>query len=488
MKSLSLALLVPMLALAQQEVEHKSIHQLESELHRNDPVKVSEEPSVVVPFLPKAGGASVLARKVYGWHPYWAAASAHLYYDYNALSHIAYFSYETDTATGGYTTIRGWETTPIFAYAHPRGVKVALTVTNFGYDQNDKLLSDTLKQERMITTLISLLKSRSGDGVNFDLELVRNTQRANLVSFMRRASTRIRAEIPLAEISMATPAVDWSGSWDFAQLAQICDYLVVMGYDYYYKGSSTAGPVAPLEGENYNITRTIKTYVEAGVPGQKLLLGVPWYGLDWPVQSSERKSPATGTASSRTYVVAEPMAVSYGKVFDQTTKVPWFAYNNGSTWRQVWYDDSASLGMKYGLVNARDLGGIGIWALSYDGGRPEIWNGIKSAFTPTGVETIVEEAPQRFELLQNYPNPFNPTTTIGFRISNFGFVSLRVFDVLGREVTTLVDEMRQPGLYTVQWDASLLPTGVYMYRLCVGETSIGTERSFIETKRMTLLR
>ncbi|MBF8297077.1 MAG: hypothetical protein HW389_3622 [Bacteroidetes bacterium] len=498
MKSLSLALLLPVLALAQQEAGHKSIHQLESELHRNDPVTVTEEPPVVVPFLPKAGGASALARKVYGWHPYWASSGAYQSYDYGALSHIAYFSYETDTATGGYTTIRSWNTTPIIAYAHQRGVKVALTVTNFGYDQNDKLLSDTVKQERMITTLISLLKSRSGDGVNFDLELVLNTQRANLVSFMRRASTRIKAEIPLAEISMATPAVDWSGSWDFAQLAQVCDYLIVMGYAYYYGGSSTAGPVAPLAGENYNITRTIDTYLAVGVPPQKLYLGVPWYGYDWPVESSVRMAKTTGAGSSRTYAAAEPMAALYGKVFDQATKVPWFAYHDGASWRQVWYDDSASLAMKYGLVNARNLGGIGIWALSYDGGRPEIWSGIKSAFTPTGVETFVGDVPQRLELLQNYPNPFNPTTKIEFRISNFsakggsasggGFVSLRVFDVLGREVATLVDEMRQPGFYTVQWDASLLPSGVYLYRLCAGETSIGTGRSFIETKRMTLLR
>jgi len=488
MKSLSLALLLPVLALAQQEVEHKSIHQLESELHRNDPVTVTGEPSVVVPFLPKAGGVSGLARKVYGWHPYWAAAGAYHSYDYGALSHIAYFSYETDTATGGYKTVRNWYTDPIIGHAHLYGVKVTLTVTNFGFEMNDKLLSDTVKQERMISTLITLLKARNGDGVNFDLESVRNTQRANLVSFMRRASTRIKAEIPLAEISMATPAVDWSGSWDFAQLAQICDYLIVMGYDYYYGGSSTAGPVAPLVGESYNITRTVDTHLAAGVPRQKLFLGVPWFGLDWPVQSSARKSPATGTASSRTYVVAEPMAALYGKVFDQTTKVPWFAYNNGSTWRQAWYDDSASLAMKYGLVNARDLGGIGIWALSYDGGRPEIWNGIKSAFTPTGVETIVGETPQRFELLQNYPNPFNSTTAISFQLSAVGFVTLKVFDVLGREAATLVDEMRQPGLYSVQWDASLLPSGVYLYRLRAVETSSGKGRSFIETKRMTLLR
>jgi len=490
MKSSSLILLFPVLALAQQDAGYKSIHQLEAERHRHDTVSVAGEPSAVFPLLPKTQSVSVLDRKVYGWHPYWAAAGAYLNYDYAALSHIAYFSYETDSATGNYTTIRGWDTTPIIAYAHQRGVKVTLTVTNFGYDQNDKLLGDTLKQERMFASLVSLLKARSGDGVNFDLEMIRNTQRANLVSFMRRAVGRIKAELPAAEISMASPAVDWSGTWDFAQLAQICDYLIVMGYDYYWSGSTTAGPVAPLEGESYNITRTIDTYLAAGVPRAKLLLGVPWYGLDWPVVSSARKSTATGTASSSTYFVAEPMAMSYGKVFDGLTKVPWFAYTSGTAWRQVWYDDSLSLALKYNLVNTRALGGIGIWALSHDGARSEIWNGIKSAFLSTDVETAAGEVPHQLVLLQNYPNPFNGVTVIRYQVpppgsghgrdvegpfagSQSPVINLRVFDLLGREVAVLVNERKPAGTHEARFDAHGLASGVYVFRLTAGSPSTG---------------
>jgi len=353
---------------------------------------------------------------------------------------------------------------------------------------NDKLLSDTVKQQRMITTLIALLQSRNGDGVNFDLEMVRNTQKANLVEFMRRAATQIKAQLPGAEISMATPAVDWSGSWDFAQLAQICDYLVVMGYDYYYSGSSTAGPVAPLEGENYNITRTVTTYLNAGVPASKLLLGVPWFGFDWPVQGSERKSTATATASSRTYAAAEQMASLYGKTFDALTKVPWFSYQSGSAWRQVWYDDTASLSAKYALVNSRALGGIGIWALSYDGARREIWNGIKAAFGTTGVEESDDVRPSQFALYQNYPNPFNPSTAISYQLpalsgvegSAVSFVKLKVFDMLGREVATLVEQTMPAGLHTVTWNAPNLPSGSYICRLIAGNR--------VDSKKMQLLK
>jgi hypothetical protein len=88
--------------------------------------------------------------------------------------------------------------------------------------------------------------------------------------------------------------------------------------------------------------------------------------------------------------------------------------------------------------------------------------------------------PSDFMLSQNYPNPFNPTTNIELRIANCEFVSLKIFDLLGREVTTLVNETRQPGIYSARWDASAMPSGVYLYRLRVG--------NFVSTKQMVLLK
>jgi serine protease len=88
--------------------------------------------------------------------------------------------------------------------------------------------------------------------------------------------------------------------------------------------------------------------------------------------------------------------------------------------------------------------------------------------------------PLIYSLAQNYPNPFNPTTNFEFRIAKFGLVTLKVFDVLGREITTLVNEMRQAGVYTVRWDASTLPSGVYFYRLRAGD--------FVETKKMVFAK
>jgi hypothetical protein len=88
--------------------------------------------------------------------------------------------------------------------------------------------------------------------------------------------------------------------------------------------------------------------------------------------------------------------------------------------------------------------------------------------------------PTEFSLSQNYPNPFNPSTTIRFSIPIHGLVSLRVIDMLGKEVATLVSEEMAAGTFTISWNASSLASGVYFYRLQCG--------SFLETKKLVVLR
>ncbi len=98
---------------------------------------------------------------------------------------------------------------------------------------------------------------------------------------------------------------------------------------------------------------------------------------------------------------------------------------------------------------------------------------------PVGVKSPVEQ-PLKFVLSQNYPNPFNPTTAISYRLPAVSFVILKVYDVLGREVASLVNERKMPGTYTVQFDGSRLASGVYFYRLHAG--------NFTQTQKMLLVK
>ncbi len=105
----------------------------------------------------------------------------------------------------------------------------------------------------------------------------------------------------------------------------------------------------------------------------------------------------------------------------------------------------------------------------------------EGGWTPTDVEEhTVDGIPHDFQLSQNYPNPFNPTTTIRFSIAHRGRVSLKIFDILGREVATLVNGELEAGLHQATFDASKLTSGVYLYRINTGSNT--------ETKKLVLLK
>jgi hypothetical protein len=98
----------------------------------------------------------------------------------------------------------------------------------------------------------------------------------------------------------------------------------------------------------------------------------------------------------------------------------------------------------------------------------------------SGYSNINNKIPAEYILHQNYPNPFNPVTKIKYEIPKSGFVSLKIFDVLGREVRQLVSEVKSKGVYSVDFNASSLPSGIYFYKL---ETE-----NFVSVKRMILIK
>ena len=106
-------------------------------------------------------------------------------------------------------------------------------------------------------------------------------------------------------------------------------------------------------------------------------------------------------------------------------------------------------------------------------------SGIKNTESKKSVNNNII-TPETYELSQNYPNPFNPATNIQFQVPSLKFVKLIVYDMLGREVKTLINEIKSPGKYVVSFDASGLSSGVYFYKMTAGE--------FTNVKRMILIK
>jgi hypothetical protein len=150
--------------------------------------------------------------------------------------------------------------------------------------------------------------------------------------------------------------------------------------------------------------------------------------------------------------------------------------NGGEDWKLHRYDMNSA-----GLRSVHFVDTNTGWAV---GGRGVYGNGTILHTTNGGLSSVVEnkldEIPREFSLLQNFPNPFNPSTKIRYSIAQQSNVLIRVFDILGNEIETLVNEEKTTGIYEITWYAENLPSGIYFYRLQAG--------SFNKTKKMLLLK
>ena len=169
-----------------------------------------------------------------------------------------------------------------------------------------------------------------------------------------------------------------------------------------------------------------------------------------------------------------------------------FVEYNNKLFLQHNYSDIAvyDLTLKNNLKKVGDLSFApidGINSLKIDSNYITISEGYKGTFGLdvykysyiTDINNYPNENPSTFRLFQNYPNPFNPSTTIKYSIPHIENVTIKIYDVLGREAKTLVNEEKPAGVYEINWNASKLSSGVYFYQLKAGE--------FIQTKKMILL-
>jgi photosystem II stability/assembly factor-like uncharacterized protein len=139
-----------------------------------------------------------------------------------------------------------------------------------------------------------------------------------------------------------------------------------------------------------------------------------------------------------------------------------------------WYPCFTAPAGIYNYLDNRGFGnGCDHYAVRTNGGITGLWEA-------EGVQKISSEIPVYYHLSQNYPNPFNPKSNIKFDIAKLGDVKLIIYDVLGREIETLVNEELQPGIYETEWDASNNPSGVYFYKLITA--------GYTETRKMVLVK
>jgi hypothetical protein len=333
-----------------------------------------------------------LVKLVYGYYPYWVSAEDEL--DYSLLSHIAWFAIEMN-ADGTAGDAHGWpgSWTALVAAAHENDVRVDVTFTLFSSSGIETLVNSATNRATAIDTIIGAIEEGGADGAAIDFEGVPSSAADGFATFLAELDDAlVDAGLTDAQISVAGPAVDWSGGFDLGLILPSIDVYFIMGYALFWSGSSHAGPTGILLTDDFwrDLTgwselRSMAEYSAQITEAEraKIVMGVPYYGQQWTTATADLGAAALGSDWSVTYDAAMSLNEDDGVelLWDDGALTAWYAYTDGDGIHEAYFDDAEAIAWKYRFANEQGLGGIGIWALGYDGSRPELWDEIEAAFT-----------------------------------------------------------------------------------------------------------
>ncbi len=333
----------------------------------------------------RAAGADEPAPRpqIWGYYPWWLGELWRSR-DLSLYDRLKFFEVEID-AEGQLGQRNGWPQRwgSLEAAARSRGLSVDVTVTLFDAARFERVFASPQRRRRLVVELLRL--AAGARGIHLDVEIFAPVS-AEALSGYRAFCAELRAGLSrqggprttLTAFGVMGAAVDL---YDRAALARL-DHIVVQGYDSHHLTSATAGPVAPLTGP-YPVTweKALAHYLQLGAQRHQIVVGVPFYGYEWPTASAEVGARTLGKGRETTYALldaklmpdirigARNEAAQHGLRRDPVSGSPFYAYRDPSGgWRQGWFEDEVSLAAKFEFVSQQRLAGIAIFPVGYDDG------------------------------------------------------------------------------------------------------------------------
>jgi spore germination protein YaaH len=339
------------------------------------------------------------ARENFAFAPYWTLAQSPTF-DITGLSTLAYFSIDVngngtlDESGPGWNGFQSQDLSDLISRAHAAGERVVLTVTDFSQSSLNAVTSSPTAAATLSGTLIPLLQAKSLDGVNFDFEGEGSGDQTGLTNLMTSVAGSLRAADPHWQITMdtyASSAGDSGGFYNIPALAPAVDAFFVMDYELNLAG--TASAASPLTSSMFSSQTTMSQY-DAAVPASKVILGTPFFGIDWPTNNGTMGATATGGAAD----IPDSQAASNGpEYWDPVTDTAWTSYQAGGQWHESYYEGENGLYDVSQLVTKDGARGVGIWALGMESDDAQMiaaLDGISPGAPPgTGPQSTSSSAP-----------------------------------------------------------------------------------------------
>lgn len=284
--------------------------------------------------------------------------------------------YLDDTADGNVTG--GWDANSadyakFISAVHSRNLKVLPVIQSSWATTKtaDTVLASPAARSKLIGQIKDRLLSTNADGVVIDIEYMNNATAPHLSQFMKELYAELHPlnKLVVQAVMPRTGSESWLGAFDYAALAKSVDYLHIMTYDYSH---GSPGPIAPPDW----IKKVLNYARTQGVDMSKILLGIPYYGVDWTVAAAEgdSASPAytrqarglhsfNGSSEAKDLGMLEVSAQYNSSIQRDASRIPYFSYSDADSSHTAYFDDAQSWDLKLELLNEYGLAGIGAWSL-----------------------------------------------------------------------------------------------------------------------------
>jgi GH18 family chitinase len=334
--------------------------------------KATTKPAPAPPAI--AAGPSLQSHEIFAFAPYWTLATQSGF-NVADMTTLSYFGVDVNAngsiqeSGDGWTGYESQDLANLITRAHGAGDRVVLTAECFNQASLNALASNPQAGTTLGNQLVSLVEAKNLDGVNIDFEGQGSTDQAGLDTLMAKVSSIVRGANPHWQITMdtyASSAGDPDGFYDIQGLASSVDAFFVMAYQ---MGGPSGSTGSQYGGSNFSADEALKEYTQA-VPASKVILGLPYYGYDWPTTGPGAHATVTGPSSP---VPDQQILSSKSPVYwNSSTSTAWFAFKTGNQWHQTWFEDPSSLDVRSQLANSFGTRGVGIWSLGMDGNDPAL--------------------------------------------------------------------------------------------------------------------
>ena len=251
--------------------------------------------------------------------------------------------------------------------AHNMGLEVWALLENIEYqDSIDmyEILSSTTTRQKLIADLVSTVQQYGIDGINVDLEQISTDCGEHYIEFIRELSIPCREYGIVLSVDNPVPT-GYTAHYHRKEQGIVADYVIIMGYDEHYAGSSEAGSVASIDFVENGIAMTVDQ-----VPAEKVINGVPFYTRIWETTGNTISSQAVDMATAEQYVAVHNIDVEW----NEETCQNYGEYTSGNSLYQVWLEDEQSMEVRLNIMSKYGIAGVASWRLGFE--KPEIWDTI----------------------------------------------------------------------------------------------------------------